>query len=327
MKMSAIKRIKNFAKNNRYLSPVYGQLKERKRNRLLNKRLNGEYTFEERSRGTQNLCIVLAGYKEYLYSSVFGRLKSFAPEDMDVCILTSGKYSREISDICAENQWSYLSTEKNQVSLIQNIAIARHPNAEYIYKLDEDIFITENYFENMMRAYNHACEGDYQPGMIAPLIPVNGYGHVRILRKLNMMEEYERRFERAKHSIGVNWQLETSLEAARFFWGEDGIVPSIDEMNAHFSREKLEERPCPMRFSIGAVLFARELWQQMEYFPVCRGSSGIGADETYICQYCFSHARPIMVSENVVVGHLAFMRQNAGMKEYYLSHPEVFKLP
>lgn len=97
-------------------------------------------------------------------------------------------------------------------------------------------------------------------------------------------------------------------------------------MNSRFSKDDLEEMPCPIRFSIGAILFPRELWRQMEYFPVSR-NTGLGEDEIYICQYCFQHSRPLMVSENVVVGHLAFTHQNAGMKEYYLRHPEVFQLP
>lgn len=224
--MSVIRRIKELAKNSPHFGTAYNQLRRWKADylrkkviRSQKKRLQGKYHFEDRSRGCNKLCIVLAGYKEYLWLTVFGRLKRFAPEDIDVCILSSGKYSQELSRICAENRWSYLSTQENQVCAIQNIAIYKFPNAEYIYKLDEDIFITENYFENMMRAYDHAREGVFEPGVIAPLIPINGYGYVRILRKLNLMDEYERRFGKAKYSMGKECQLESSLEAARFFWG------------------------------------------------------------------------------------------------------------
>lgn len=328
--MVSIGKIKQALKKIRFLYPVYARIKVWWKDELQKRRLRGEYTFENRSKNSTKLCVVLAGYKEYLYPAIFGRLKHFAPEDMDVCILTSGLYSPGISKICEQNGWSYLSTKKNQVCLIQNIAIDQHPHADYIFKLDEDIFITEGYFENMLAAYDHAWQGDYQPGVIAPLIPVNGYGNVRILRKLDLVTEYKRRFEEPKHSNGDMWQVESNFMVARFFWGEGGFVPSIDEMNARFSLEERIERPCPIRFSIGAILYRRELWQTMGYFPVNyfkRYGTGMGQDEVSICQHCCFASRPLMVSENVVVGHLSFARQNAAMKEYYLNHTELFLLP
>lgn len=50
----------------------------------------------------------------------------------------------------------------------------------------------------------------------------------------------------------------------------------------------------------------------------------MGSDETEICSYCMEHSRPLMVSENVLVGHLGYLPQNGIMKEYYLSHKERF---
>jgi hypothetical protein len=32
-----------------------------------------------------------------------------------------------------------------------------------------------------------------------------------------------------------------------------------------------------------------------------------------------------MVSENIVVGHLSFGKQNAEMKKYYLENPQLFE--
>lgn len=105
---------------------------------------------------------------------------------MDVCIISSGVWSNTLDEICKENSWSYLSAEENNVSLVQNVAIKNYPNANYIYKIDEDIFLTENYSENLKDAYKIAKEGDFEPGVIAPLIPVNGYGHKRVLSKLKI---------------------------------------------------------------------------------------------------------------------------------------------
>jgi hypothetical protein len=51
----------------------------------------------------------------------------------------------------------------------------------------------------------------------------------------------------------------------------------------------------------------------------------MGADEVNLCTFCMLQSRPIMVSENVVVGHFSFGRQTEEMKKYYLEHPEKFK--
>ncbi len=286
-------------------------------------RLHGRYAFENRSKGQEKLCIILAGYKEYLYPAVFGRIEKFAPKDMDVCVLTSGIYSETIDTLCKENQWSYLRTRSNNVSLIQNIAIHLHPKARFIFKLDEDIFITQNYFDNMLRAYLHAQQGDYEPGVLAPLLPINGYCNVRILRKLNLVDSFTRKFGTPKYRRADDAPIETSPQIARYFWGEGGEVPTIDEMNARFSGEPLEERPCAIQFSIGAILFERELWQSMLYYPVSK-IRNLGMDERHLCRFCCTASRPLMVSENVVAGHLGFRNQNQSMKEYYLAHKEMF---
>lgn len=315
-----VQKIIKFAKNNRFLGPYYEKIRVYRRDRPL----YGKCEFEDRSKGNRRLCIVLAGYKDYLYPAVLGRVAKYAPDDLDVCICSSGLFSEELSRICKDRNWSYLSTKLNNISLIQNIAIRLHPQAEFIYKLDEDIFITKDFFNRLYKAYMHAGQSQYFPGVVAPLIPINGYGHMRILEKLGLLSKYENMFETPKYAAGSERKIECSPEAARFFWGEGGKIPSIDEMNERFFAETQEERPCPIRFSIGAILFKRELWEKMGYFPVDSGI-GLGSDETRICAYCCTASRPLMVSENMVVGHFSFGKQNNDMKEYFLSHKDIFE--
>ncbi len=279
-------------------------------------------TFIDRQKGSDKLCIILAGYKEFLYPKVFGRIIKYTPKDIDVCIVSSGKYSDTLADLCEKNNWSYLSTKKNNVSLVQNIAINLHPNAKYIFKLDEDIFITENYFENMIKAYEHS-KARYNTGVIAPLIPINGYGHMRILSKYNLTDKYSAMFEKPVYAAGSDRQIESNPEVAKFFWGDGGFVPDIDEMNRQFQQNAQEERACPIRFSIGAIMFERSLWEEMNYFTVYSGV-GMGCDEVDICTYCCIKSRPLLVSENIVVGHLSFGKQNKAMEEYFHIHKDRF---
>ena len=291
------------------------------------KRLKCHYQFKNRSHGSDKMVMMLAGYKDYLYPEVFGRFRKYLMSELDVCIITSGKFVPEIDKMCEENGWSYLSTKENHVSLVQNVALSLHPSAKLIFKLDEDIFLCEGFFENMLRAYEHAKKGQYEAGVIAPLLPVNGYGHVRVLEKLGLSEKYEELFgEKPVHAAGPEHIIENDPRVARFFWGEGGFVPSIDEMNRKFSAEPLEERACPVRFSIGAILFERSLWENMHYFEV-NMRYPVGMDEESMCAYCINASRPILVSENVVVGHFSFGPQNAAMKEYFEANRAIFADP
>ena len=320
--------IKEKLKTGKLTGKLYKRLSDVKYGRLEQKNLAAHMSlsakFVDRSKQTEKLCVILAGYKEFAYPAVFGRIKRFAPEDLDICVVSSGKFSPELDQLCEKNGWSYLSTKENNVARIQNTAIWLHPNAKYIYKLDEDVFITEHYFENMLRAYEHAQTGEYTPGVMAPLLNVNGYAHMRILEKLGQKELFSQRFEKAKYMAGPQRKIENDPGAARFMWGEGGFVPFIDVLNARFGAEPLEERACPIRFSIGAILFERQLWEDMGYLSVDPKGTNMGMDEVEVCSFCLINSRPLMVSENVVVGHLSFGTQNGPMKDFFEAHKELF---
>lgn len=319
-------KLKSFFRRNWFTKGTYFYLKGIKEKRILKNKFDYHGVFHDRSKGTRYLCIVLAGYKEFLYPVTFKRLSTYLLKEIDVCIVTSGKYSETVDLMCKENGWSYLSTKENNVSLVQNVAILKHPKAQFIFKLDEDIFITKDYFKNMLRAYEHAQSGEYQPGIIAPLIPINAFGHMHILNMLNLKEYYEQHFEKPLYIAHPDRQSESNPEVAKFFWGENGIVPSIDVLNSDVANNAVSELTCPIRFSIGAILFERKMWEDMGFFKVNRKSNNMGMDEEEICCYCLINSKPIMVSKNVVVGHLSFGRQNKEMEQYFLSHIDRFDI-
>ncbi len=318
--------LKYFLKTNNATKIFYRHLADIKKENIKKNRVKFTGVFHDRSKQSKTLCIVLAGYKEYLYDDVFGRLKAYQMKDMDICVVSSGKFSDVLNDLCEKNKWSYLSTKVNNVSLIQNIAINKHPAAKYIFKLDEDIFITEGFFDKMLSAYKHAQESDFVPGVMAPILPINGYGHVRVLEKLGIRETYEKKFGVTKIAAGPTRMVENSPEVARFFWGEGGIVPKIDELNEKFGKNPQVENACAIRFSIGAILFERQLWEDMGYLSVEGGGSHMGVDEGEVCSFCLLKSRPIMVSDNVVCGHFSFGGQTKSMIDYYKEHREMFSL-
>ena len=176
----------------------------------------------------------------------------------------------------------------------------------------------------MFDAYKEACSGEYYPGVMAPLIPINGFGYLRILKKLDKVKEYEERFGNAKYSTTPKDCIQSNADVAKFMWGNEGIIPSIDEMNKIFENTASKIVACPIRFSIGAVLFERSLWEDMNYFRVVKGTNSLGVDEADMCNFCCFNSRQLMVTENTVVGHLSFGPQNDEMRKYYNEHEYVF---
>lgn len=281
--------------------------------------LTNKYKFEDRKNNKEKACFILAGYKEFLYDSVFTRVKKYVPDDVDVCILSSGKHSEKLSKIAKCNNWSYLSTTRNNVALIQNVAINVFSNAKYIYKIDEDIFITKNFFDTTLKTLEYCKEkSNFFPGIVAPTIPINGFANMIILERFNLKQVYEEKFEQPKCAAGNKRMIENNPKVAKFFWGDENYLPSIDKIDEELNKDKFDFVPCPIKFSIGAILFERELWKDMGMFHVGSGA-GMGNDEKQICTYCMLASRPIIVSKNTAVGHLSFGPQNKEMKEYYLN--------
>ena len=283
--------------------------------------LRDTWFFEDRSNHQQRLCMVLAGYKAVLWPTVFRRLRQIVPGDVDVCILTSGLRSEELRQLCAENSWSYLATKRNCVGRIQNIAIYLHPDAKYIYKLDEDMFLTDGFFDVLYTAWQTASkESGYVVGFAAPLIPVNGYGYARVLEKLGLTKDWEERFGPAIITDGIHHHtaILERAEAARYMWGEtQPVLRNIDQLNQRFQRQPFAYRPCPIRFSIGAILFSRAAWLDWGMFPV-DWTVGIGLDEEWIARYCVENGHIGIVSENTLVGHLGYGPQTEEMLRQFL---------
>jgi hypothetical protein len=310
-------KFKHFLKSCSITSKLYFQLKD------IVKGTKPSF-FYNQSRKSDTACFVLAGYKDFLWDVVFERLKHFALEHIDICIVSSGLFSERLLNICKNNGWSYLCTKRNCVTLALNIAIERFPAAQSIYKLDEDIFITKNFFRKLIECYEYAeKESEYIPAFVAPLIPISAYGHMRILKKLSLEEEYARRFQKPMYAIGMQRMIESSPEAAKFFWDE---IPQIDELDALFVKQDFAFSVSPIRFSIGAILMKRETWDVMGHFNVSKKGTDMGHDEIQICSLAMTDARSIIVSENTAVGHLSFSRQNDAMKEFFLSHPKRFQI-
>jgi hypothetical protein len=289
--------------------------------------LKAQFDFENRSLESDNLLIVLAGYKPLLWDSVFPRLKKYTPTGFDVVVVTSGKISKRLKSVCSEYEWSYISTEKNNVSLALNVAVSLFPGARKIWKIDEDIFVTEGTFEAMAQTYNDIdSNSQYEVGFVTPLININAYGYARLMELTGGMDVYTKTYGEMRISDGLSHHttIRNSAEAAKFMWGENNPAFSdIDALSEKLRTNDFAYSICPIRYSIGFILFSRQNWICMDMFPDTKAMN-LGADEEHICKYCMLSGQVIGIAENTVVGHLAFGPQNKEMEIYYINNKSKF---
>ena len=242
------------------------------------------------------------------------RIINSVPPDLDVCIVTPGVLQNPLREMAAENGWSYLSTQHGQVSVAQNRALAHHPSARLIYKIDEDIFISSGFFEAMDAGYAAVVEeGRYRPGFCSPLINVNGFSYVDFLRARGLEEAYVAEFgELRRAADGI--KAHHDGQAAVWLWRNS--LP-VDDVAADFAKRPAGYSPVPHRFSIGAILFERSLWEKMGGFRRGLKAPGLGVDEEHICESCVAFSRTMIVLDNVYAGHFAFGPQESAMREEF----------
>ncbi len=281
----------------------------------------GGYTFIDRSGGHSRLLMILAGYKEFMSEVFFSRIARFTPAGMDVCVTVAGKDSAYIMDKCEENGWSYLSTEDNRIGLTQNLAIKLHPEAEYIHKLDEDIFIPDGYFQALESAYEQINrESLWRVGFIAPLIPVSLCGYSLFLDKLGLTEEYAESFGPDMFYFGVS--AVSRDDVVKFLW--DHTLP-FDRVAERIRSDRTPYAVSPFRFSIGAIMYKRSLWQSMGGFSF-QQEGRLGDDEEEICTYCMMNGLAVYIDTNTLAGHLAFGSQTELMKSYFWENKVAFEI-
>ena len=287
---------------------------------------HGKNKFINRTHGKKYGCIVLAGYKKILWDSVFPRLYKYIPDNIDVLVVSSGLFDTDLKKICEEYNWSYLSTKKNNLCLAQNLAIKSLPEAEYIFKLDEDMFVTRGFFEDMIQKYNSVSEkGRYDIGFVAPLIPINGYCYIKLLERFGELERFESVFGKAKYTCGnhdkKNFTKDPKIPP--YLWSQTNMLKDIDATAEMLRTDADDYSVCPFRFSIGAIFFKRKIWTDMGMFDV-NHTTGMALDEIKLCQYCNTNSLAIIVSHNSFVGHLAYGPQMDSMIEYYKANKHQF---
>lgn len=309
-------------------SEVYGAVKRAAQAADSYSKFRDRTNFTDRRSGHNVLVSVLAGYKQELWPFVMPRLRAAlaAAGEADVCLVSPGKQDEGLASLCANEGWSYLATATNDVSLAQNICFKLHETAEWIVKLDEDMFLLPGSIRDLVQDYKRIkAEGRVDPGFVAPMIPVNGFCYRPLLRALGLLEAYERRFGTAQlGTFGL--PVHTDPEAARWIWQKTAPLDTLPERLTCLESEELLS---PVQFSIGMIVFERRFWEEFGCFHVARrkllaGLSTLGGDESHMCAAAMIHSRPIVVTPRTAAGHFSFGSQYAGMAELMRQSPRLF---
>ena len=287
---------------------------------LKKQRLRGSYRFIGRSNQSSSMVMIVCGYKPELWDIVFERILLFIPRGIDICLVCPGfNAQNRLEEVALKNKWSILLCKENKIGIAQNHAIKNHLAAKWIHKLDEDIFITKEYFQKMQHLQEAITDSAIQTGFFTPLLNVNGYSSTLLLQKTNLLDGFESHFGEANQAC-MDTPIWINPLAARYIWENSGPLDAL--------AEKLYNKGntytfCPHRFSIGAILFHRDIWDEIDYFTDCPEKQ-LGYEEVQLCNYCFDNGLKIVVSDEILVGHFSFSTQTQQMFECYSKSPELF---
>lgn len=272
-----------------------------------------------------NLLIIVAWYQNYLYDKVLERVKRNMESNIDVCIVTPWKKDKELLEYCSKYWWSYLYTKDNKLSLAQNIAIKLHEKAQFIYKMDEDIFITEWFFSNLKEKYKLAIENsEFIPWAITPVININGFTYSYFLDTIGKREEFEKNFSKIKQEVWKKWEnIRYSNKIAIYIWENTLPIDKIQEKifkNINISEKYIINS---IRYSIWCFMFPRYIWEEMWWFDVA-SEWQLGKEEMQFLAYSINESRPIILCENSLCWHFSFWPQKQSMKKFFEENKNLF---
>jgi hypothetical protein len=185
------------------------------------------------------------------------------------------------------------------------------------------MFVTANWMDILERTYRFAvAENRYRVGLVAPLVPVNGFGYVRLLDLLDLREKFL--FDHPDHSLlsaadGIG--VHSDGLVAEWLWRH---MSPMDEVTAKLASRAPSYSVCPHRFSIGAIMLPRSVWQIMGKFPAEHKDGLIGSDEEHICKFCMDKSYAIVIAEGAFCAHFGFGPQTSHMLDVYRSNAELF---
>lgn len=273
----------------------------------------GPHRFINRSHGHKRLAVILTGYYPNLWPATLERLAALHFTATDICLVCAGAPLQPVAEIAERNNWSLLHTRSRHPGLGLNLAIQNHPQANWIHKLDEDIVLPKNYFADLETGYQRvASQGKYRLGIYAPLINVNPFSYAPFLEKIGAAPDYIERFGPLLRGT-FDIPAYHDAQAAKVLW--DASLP-FDDAAAKIAAQAWSWEPIPHRFCIGAILMERSWWQELGGIRRPFAGTILGADEEHLCFATQTRGRILGLDHSILVGHLGFGPQRAGLAKH-----------
>lgn len=282
----------------------------------------------------ENCCIILCGYKKELYDSVFGRIDKFLPKDkFDIYFVTAGlKPQQELIEWSKKLNAKYYVYDKSNIageamnSCIDELILRNNIKYKYLLKIDEDIFITKNSIETLIKTYDIASY-ETKPAFVSPILPINSNCYIDLLNRYNVKNVYEEKFGKCKIGNFTTYvNIESDCGSAQFMWGNEGYLPHLDDINRDCFNSKTLYKFATNRFSIGVVLldFTKFVCRG-KFLPTIYDLNRI-EDEVCLNSWFAIYGEPIVISNKCVCGHFSFNSQYNSMIEYYNNNRYMFEI-
>ena len=234
---------------------------------------------------------------------------SFEKFDRVVWLLNgvTGKHLKYVQDLVRARPrvaWDIIAGPRGRgerISGLQNECVRRYPESLY-FKIDEDTFISANWVEKLMRAYETHAD-DLALSLITPVIPNNGAGFFFLLNAFpELADEYHRLFPHplTPDCDGPVWRFPKVAE-----WITRKFL-SLSEANRRLEERGAAAGATPYtqfayRFSINCIVYGYRHWAEM---------GGIGKDdEINWSQWIQQHGKYVVLATDTLVHHYSFFVQ------------------
>ena len=281
------------------------------------------FTFVDRQKGSKDLVLLVAGFQPYFWDIGLENIQiasSKIDADVCICIPKGGNDAGRLLEFANKFGWSVLWLKDDLLAQAQNDAIRLHSKAERIYKLDEDIMIGEDYFLDMQEAYRLSADSDYDAGLIVPILNINLATMLDFVNSLGIREDFDACFGTKKIGDTFYWSSEdvaSYLQQPVLQKGLSAVCDVIRKKNAGVIK------PIPCRYSIGAILFSRCVWEEMGGFEV-HEVGALAMEEEQVNSWTQLHSKPIICAMNVFASHMGYFPTKGICKQLFEGCPSAF---
>ena len=208
-------------------------------------------------------------------------------------------------------------------SICKLLESERFREIDLVCKLDDDAFpLTEGWLDKMLETYNAAeaetaAEDSAELAYVTPLINNNNWGFPVTIRAMGLEEEYFSQIARDHYAgagsdisplrilpkdeidTGTNGTIWGSPHVARWLHERSSLDP--DRFIAATADLPNAMVPSEDRYSIGCILFRKELWYKID--------NGGTDDEAMFHEYCHRTGARIVCIQSVPFVHNAYFSQ------------------